>query len=342
MMANTPKQAGKEAIKKLGWWGSHRFLLLRRFTQLSILFMFVSGPLFNIWVLRGNYSSSKFLDVIPATDPLIMLQSMVTGYWPVFTVLLGALIIVAVYALVAGKLYCSWVCPFNMVTDLAAWLRRKLNIQSSLSISNKLRYAVLVGVLSGSAITGVLVWEWLNPISIMGRGMISIAGEMPKVWQVFAHTQAQVTSGVEIFGNLNVPAPQAEDGGEVSVSFWRLLTFGFGAGIWMLVAIFFFDLLVVKNGWCGHLCPVGALYGIIGSKGMVYIDAKHRIQCTNCMDCIHVCPEPQVLPKPLFGKQESTQILSRDCIRCGRCIDICPEKVFSITTYLFQSSKGGK
>ncbi|MGL4666319.1 MAG: quinol dehydrogenase ferredoxin subunit NapH [Saezia sp.] len=300
-MANAPKIAGKEAKETLGWFYSHRFLLLRRLTQLIVLLMFISGPLYGIWILRGNYSSSRFLDTIPATDPFIFLQSLMTGHWPTAsTVLIGVVIITLVYALFGGRLYCSWVCPFNPVTDLASWCRRKLGIQAGLTISNKLRYAVLVGVLLGSFATGVLIWEWVNPVSITGRGIITAAAEFAKADKLTYSTFSQI------------------------------LAFAFGAGAWMLLAVFIFDLLVVKNGWCGHLCPMGALYAVIGYKGILHVDAKKRDACTNCMDCINVCPEPQVLPKPLFGKQKTTLIGSSECTRCGRCIDVCPEKVFVI------------
>lgn len=300
-MANAPKIAGQEAKAKFGWLYSHRFLLLRRIAQLLVLTMFVSGPLFGVWILRGNYSSSRFLDLIPATDPFIFLQGLMAAYWPtVVTVLVGALIIILVYGLLAGRLYCSWVCPFNPVTDFASWCRRKLGIQAGLTISNKLRYAILVGVLLGCFATGVVIWEWINPVSITGRGLITVAGELGKADKL------------------------------TFMSFWQLLAFSFGAGAWLLLAIFIFDLLVVKNGWCGHLCPMGALYALIGSKGALYLDAQRRQDCTNCMDCINVCPEPQVLPKPLFAKQELTLIASSECTRCGRCIDVCPEKVFAV------------
>ena len=32
-----------------------------------------------------------------------------------------------------------------------------------------------------------------------------------------------------------------------------------------------FDLLVAEHGWCGHLCPIGAIYGVIGAKSLIKI-----------------------------------------------------------------------
>jgi ferredoxin-type protein NapH len=90
-MANPAKDAGKDAVKAFGWWFANRFLLLRRLSQISVLALFLLGPLFNVWwhydinhrsvaVLEGNYSASLFLGVIPLTDPLMLLQSLATGF----------------------------------------------------------------------------------------------------------------------------------------------------------------------------------------------------------------------------------------------------------------------
>ncbi|KGQ31117.1 quinol dehydrogenase ferredoxin subunit NapH [Gallibacterium anatis] len=280
-MANSPKEAGKEARQKLGWWHANRFLLLRRLSQFSILAMFLSGPLFNVWILKGNYSGSLLLDTVPLTDPLITLESLASGFLPSLTSLIGVVIVIAFYAIVGSKVFCGWCCPLNVVTDSAAWLRRKLGWRQTLKLSRNLRYWLLALILIGSAISGTLLWEWLNPVAVLGRGLI----------------------------------------------------FGFGAGIWLIVAVFVFDLLVVEHGWCGHLCPIGATYGVIGAKGIIRVKVIDRQRCDNCMDCYNVCPEPQVLRSPLHGKKDESQlVLSKDCISCGRCLDVCAENVFKFST----------
>ncbi len=89
MAANSPKNAGLEARQKLGWWHAYRFLILRRLSQLSIILMFLSGPLWNVWILKGNYSGSLLLDTVPMTDPLMTAEVLATGYRPEWTVLVG-------------------------------------------------------------------------------------------------------------------------------------------------------------------------------------------------------------------------------------------------------------
>ncbi|KHT44065.1 quinol dehydrogenase ferredoxin subunit NapH [Vibrio sinaloensis] len=272
MAKNLAKDAGKDAIKTLGWWQAHRFLLLRRVCQLTIVALFMAGP--TLGVLKGNLSSSNLFDVIPMSDPLIVLQTLAAGHLPEMTALVGVVIVVVFYALISPRAFCGWVCPMNMVTDLAAFLRRKLNIKTSYRWSPQLRYWLIPVLLIGSAVSGSVLWAWIDPVAALHRGLV----------------------------------------------------FGFGAS-WVLVGlVFVLDLLLVEHGWCGHLCPLGATYGVIGRKSLLRVAAVRREDCTKCMDCYYVCPEPEVLRQPL--KEGDKRVLDQNCISCGRCIDVCAERVF--------------
>lgn len=119
----------------------------------------------------------------------------------------------------------------------------------------------------------------------------------------------------------------------------RALLFGgfFAGTAWALVlSIFLFDLAVAPRGWCGHLCPVGEAYGLLGAYGLLRVSARRRSSCDDCMDCYQVCPEPHVITPALKGAEDgrSPLILSRDCINCGRCIDVCPQDVFAFSNRL--------
>ena len=74
----------------------------------------------------------------------------------------------------------------------------------------------------------------------------------------------------------------------------RGMLFGLGAGWVAFGAIFLLDLLILRHGWCGHLCPLGAFYNLPGNFALLRVrfDAA---TCTHCGDCAPVCPEPQVL-----------------------------------------------
>ena len=101
----------------------------------------------------------------------------------------------------------------------------------------------------------------------------------------------------------------------------RGLIFGMGFGWAAIAVLFLFDLFVLKNGWCGHICPLGGFYSIIGK--FRFFKVKHDSEaCTSCMKCKVVCPESQVLH--MIAK-ESVPVLSGECTNCGRCIDVCDD-----------------
>lgn len=114
----------------------------------------------------------------------------------------------------------------------------------------------------------------------------------------------------------------------------RGLIFGMGAAWTIVLAIFLFDLFVVRRGWCGHLCPVGAAYSLLGHASVVRVNAAQREACNDCMDCYRVCPEPKVIVPALKGapKGIGPVILSAQCTNCGRCIDACAKDVFRFGT----------
>lgn len=273
---------GEEAIRRKGWWRAHRFLLLRRASQLAILGLFLAGPLLGLWIVKGNLASSLTLGVLPLSDPLVLLQVFAAGHLPESAALLGGLIVLVFYLLVGGRVYCSWVCPVNIVTDTAEWLRRRLGIKGGAHFSDKIRYWLLGAILLVAGVSGSVAWELVNPVSMVYRGLV----------------------------------------------------FGMGLAWGVVAGVFLLDLLVGRRAWCGHLCPVGAFYGLLGEGAVLRVAAVRREQCDDCMDCFTVCPEHQVIRPALKGadKGKGPVILSGHCTNCGRCIDVCGRDVFAFTT----------
>ena len=163
---------GKEAVQKKGWLQANKWLLLRRISQLGILGLFLLGPVAGIWIVRGSFSSSTTLGFLPLTDPFIILQSVFAGHDVAAKALIGGLIVFAFYAMIGGRVYCSWACPVNLLTDAAAWLNRRLDLKKSLNMSRFIRYWLFAIILILASATGTIVWEWLNPVTIFQRGLL--------------------------------------------------------------------------------------------------------------------------------------------------------------------------
>jgi len=285
MSAQAP---GKDAIAAKGWLRAHKWLLLRRSAQLLVMGLFLVGPLFGWWIVKGNLAASRTLDVLPLTDPFVFAQMLAARHVTEMKALLGALIVAAFYLVVGGRVFCSWVCPMNVVTDAAAWLRRRLGLKGGRTPHAATAYWLLAAVLIATALSGALVWEWVNPVSMLQRGLI----------------------------------------------------FGFGAGWLMVLGVFLYDLLLASRGWCGHVCPMGATYALLGKWSLLRVAAVKRSACNDCMDCFVVCPEPQVIRPALKAiGQDHPVILDSDCTNCGRCVDVCSQDVFRLGSRFNRSEK---
>ena len=267
-LLDPPGYAGKLRV-----W---RFVILRRITQACILILFFGTAhwgwsLFGEPLLTGNLSGSEFAGFLPMADPFATLQILLTRAMPDSEVLIGAAIILALYGLTAGRVFCAWVCPVNLVTDLAGWLRRRLNIRDLLYLPRSTRYMVLVAALLLSVLTAVAAFEWISPIGMLHRELV----------------------------------------------------YGVGLGWIAVLGIFILDLFVIRHGWCGHLCPLGAFYSLLGKRSARLVVGFDAASCTHCAECATVCPEPHVLN--LKKIEQAGQVSPGECSACGRCVGSCPE-----------------
>ena len=270
------------------WIFKHRFLMMRRMLQLGILALYIAGNSYGFHLLMGNLSSSLVMKHIPLSDPYAVLQMFAAGSILGLDVLIGAVIVALFYMIVGGRAFCSWVCPINMVTDMANWTRKVLyleKVERKVWLGRNVRYWVLGLSLILSALSGVAAFEMVSPIAMLHRGII----------------------------------------------------FGMGMGFAAVLCIFLFDLFAVKNGWCGHICPLGGFYALLGKISMIRV--KHnQPACTLCMKCKDICPEKQVLFS--IGK-ESGDIVSGECTNCGRCVEVCDDDAlsFGVRSYLVSTSQ---
>jgi len=272
-------------------WNNYRYLFFRRFTQIGLLILYFGANAWGWKMLQGNLSSSLIMNTIPMSDPYAALQMLAAGAIMATNLLVGVAVATLFYFVIGGRAFCSWVCPINMVTDAANYLREVTGMNKVTGIkqpaSRNIRYWVLALSLIISAIMGVTAFEFISPISMVHRGIV----------------------------------------------------FGIGFGWAAVLIIFLFDLFVLKNGWCGHICPLGGFYSILGKFSLIRV--KHLEEnCTLCMKCKVVCPENHVLH--MIGK-ESLPVLSGECTNCARCIEVCDDDAlnFSIRS-MAQNKKMGE
>ncbi len=262
-------------MNRRSWPGGRGYLIARRVVQVGILLAFY-GTAHWAWslggrpLLAGNLSASSILDAIPLADPFAVLQMLFSGHLPLWEVLAGAALVLAMYTVLGGRSFCAWVCPVNLIADGAENLRSRLGLRATLHLPRQTRYGVLVMSLVLSALLGVAAFEWVSPIGIAHRELI----------------------------------------------------YGIGFGGAALAGLFVFDTLVLRHGWCGHLCPLGAFWAGVGRAAQVRV-AFDDASCTRCGDCLKVCPEPQVIN--FHAAADAGMVSSGECTHCARCIAVCPE-----------------
>jgi ferredoxin-type protein NapH len=257
----------------MSWIRAHRYLLGRRATQVGVLVLFWLGAHLHLGVLTGNLSSASLFRTVPLADPYAALQILATGHALSGTLLVGALTVLVFYFLVGGRAFCAWVCPVNLVTDLAGWLKARLGVRDQLRVDRSARYWIAGLGLAVSTVTGLAAFEMVSPIGMIQRGLI----------------------------------------------------FAPGLGLLAIGGILLLDLLVVRHGWCGSLCPVGAFYSLVGRWSLVRLGfAPDR--CDDCGDCVPVCPEPQVIR--FHEMRRKGFIDSGNCLNCARCLEVCPRDAY--------------
>lgn len=232
-----------------------RLNLYRKGVQLFSLFFLFLIPLLVVnqfYGIIGNmYSITIFgIDIV---DPAMGLQSMILSGEIVWVVVIG-MIIPIVLALVFGKVFCSWMCPFNTISEYWQQLMRKLfpnrwrMIQKKAAKDNPKQwiYWVVLGVLYlSSLLVGFPVITFLS-----APGIIS---------SEIAHL---------------------------------LMGMGLGLEILIIFGIIFVEGFLLKRYWCKYVCPVGGVLGVFRTQNTLRIN-HNESSCScggNTEPCGTSCP----------------------------------------------------
>ena len=278
---------------------NNRYLISRRIVQLSVIMLFLGGNYFGWKILIGNYSSATVLNKVVLSDPYATLQILVSGFLGTTDLLVGALIVLLFYAIIGGRVFCGWVCPFGSVHHFVGFLASRGRSSAGKIKANvyrkaqNIKYYILIvfllcagiPLISGSLQTGLL-----DPIPLVTRSFNLI-------FLPLADTFTNTVSATERFYD----------------------------GASLILLIFFVSIalnLVIPRFYCRFICPLGALFGII-SRFAIWRTGKNKADCSNCGLCEKSC---------VGGCSPAGKLRISECVLCFNCSCDCEDKIISYQT----------
>lgn len=148
-----------------------RWSVVRRTVQVAVLLLLLS-PWWSRAAFEGTLASAALFG-LQLSDPLATLQVLLLTGTLTTALLVGCATVLIVYGLLGGRVFCGWVCPVHLLTDLGdlvPWTRRL----PRWPLSGK--YLALLLVFLLSLVFAVPAFETVSPIGIAVRSLTFGAG----------------------------------------------------------------------------------------------------------------------------------------------------------------------
>jgi len=251
----------------------------RRVVQISVfaaMFLIPVLNLYEIYAVTGTFYAIN-IGGLGIADPVVIFQAIFAS-GELTVPLLTAAIFPVFLALLLGRVWCGWMCPYHLLADAAAWLR--------------------------GAFAGRL-------LRIETRQGLPLSGALPantcRFGFLIAGTIAAGAIGIPVLNYFNAPAMSSTEAmifvKERSLS----LEFGFIALLLLL------ELSILPRFWCRLFCPTGAFVSLFRTRFTLHVGADSKTPKAPCCKenlCSLACPMGL---KPF---REGTNLLCTNCARC--------------------------
>lgn len=232
--------------------------------------------------------------------------------------------VIVLSAVVLGRFFCGWICPFGLYVDLLTRLRKALRIKRR-ELSEKtngrfhqLGYIVLALII----ILSVL----FASEALAGTQLVPGTEKGGFVYQYFSAPFCQVCpmKPLCMLSQTSVGLLHTEWIFESTTGDFYQLGFYVTSLNLAVLGIVTLAAFFVRRSWC-RICPLGALIALFNRfPPFKWISGvrlnKVEEKCTKCGVCKRVCPT-QVTE--VYDKK-SGDVASSQCIYCLRCVEMCP------------------
>lgn len=202
-------------------------------------------------------------------------------------ILPGFLFVICMTALtfLLGRFFCGWVCPLGTVIDVSASVRKKhpaLNDRDNM-IFRKVKF-YLLGIFAISALLGKELSWLLDPLVILSRFVSSNLIPALKIIGDTSHFSAAFSE--------NLDASPI-----IFISFLAILA----------------SAIILRRFWCRVLCPLGAVYALLGRRALL---RRTIDKCARCAKCPSYCRMGAI--------KDNLDYAQGECIMCMDCLYDCP------------------
>jgi len=250
--------------------------------------------------LRDIYwpnATTKFFADAPTYSLVYKLQdTAVAEFKTLYTDIVLPIFIFIILVLILGRVWCAWLCPLGLPQDLLSGLRKRLGIpyyRMSKMVSDALHATKYLALF--------LILSYTVALGMPGTGMSQLRTSLPIPYEWVDPNRALYVY-LQIWLGMLPPTTIVPI---VSI----------GTAIFSIIMCF-----VIRRFWC-HICPAGALMGLVHRKSFMQL-TKDATKCTSCRICARVCP---MGIESMYKEKTSRNVTARNCTHCYSCLEACPE-----------------
>lgn len=269
----------------------------RRIVQFGAAFAFIAIPVLNLFefnYLSGNFLSFTFAG-IPLADPLAVVQ-VAAGSKAVTTDMMLGAAVPLLLAVVMGPVFCSWICPFGLLSELVHPKRPERLDSGAVFKADQLRE---VESATNSSLRTKAVWFKFALVAV-GVALVALAVPVP------------------FLNQLSMPGWYSR-AFQYSVLYRELLI----AAVVCISLVLIAERVCRKRFWCRYCCPQSvlvSLFGLLVAGRWRVRFARKRCTCpASSRACIAACSLGLDPRSPLRGQR-------LQCTNCGDCVEVCKKR----------------
>lgn len=162
-------EAGHETARHRHKWRNRRWA-----TLIAVNLLFVVSYYFDVQLVEGALTASRVVGFHFA-DLNSALQVMLAYKHVVLNLVIGTATVFVLWWLLGGRTFCSWVCPYHLLAELAEKVHLKLaskGLAKDVTFNRGVRVVFYVIFALLALATGYTVFETISPVGIASRALI--------------------------------------------------------------------------------------------------------------------------------------------------------------------------